>query len=256
MKISIVTVCFNNQDTIEDTIKSVLSQTYTNIEYIIIDGLSTDHTLDKVYRYQDQRMKIICEKDKGIYDALNKGIQLATGDVIGFLHADDVYAHDGVLEKVVDQLKEENIEAVYGDLVYVDRYDTSMIKRYWQAGAFHKNLLLRGWMPPHPTFFVKRKIYQQYGMFDLTYRISADYDLMMRFLWKHQIRVVYLPLMMIKMRLGGMSNRYLSNLIQKSKEDLFIIQKNRIRFSWIVLLMKNVSKIIQFLKKPCMKKGA
>ena len=214
MQISIITATFNSEKTIKHTIQSVINQTYENIEYIIIDGQSTDETLNIIKKYKNKITKIISEPDKGIYDALNKGIEQANGNIIGFLHADDFYAHNKVIENIAKVFKTKNTDSAYGNLEYVSALNTDKIIRNWQAGKFSVKELKRGWMPPHPTFYVKKEIYKRYGNFKLNYKIAADYDLMLRFLGKHQITTVYLDEVLVKMRMGGASNRSLTNIIK------------------------------------------
>ena len=227
---------------------SVLSQTYTDIEYIIIDGGSTDDTVNIIKSYQNRIAVFISEPDKGIYDGLNKGIKLATGDVIGFLHSDDLYENNTVIEQVAQAFIENEIDSVYGDLTYVNKSDPTKVIRYWKSGEFTLKKLGRGWMPPHPTFFVKRDIYQQRGQFDTSFKIAADYDLMLRFLGKYKISTDYIPNVLIKMRVGGESNKSLKNVIRKSTEDLQAMRNNNIG-GFLSLIFKNLSKIKQFIKK-------
>jgi len=248
MKISIITSVYNNQETIAEAIESVLSQSYPDIEYIIVDGGSTDNTLSIIKSYQDRLGAFISEPDNGIYDGLNKGINLATGDVIGFLHSDDLYQDNTVIEKVVQAFINNATDSVYGDLTYVNKIDPSKIIRFWQSGKFTLTKLNYGWMPPHPTFFVKCSIYQQYGVFDTSFKIAADYDLMLRFLGKVKISTFYIPSVLIKMRVGGASNKSLKNVIRKSTEDLRAMRNNQIG-GWISLVVKNLSKLGQFVKK-------
>ncbi len=248
MKISIITSVYNNAATIEDAIKSVLSQTYTNIEYIVVDGASKDGTTDIIKKYENQISKFIREKDKGIYDGLNKGVDLATGDVIAFLHSDDIYENENVVADIVKLFETTNTDSIYGDLVYVDKNDTNKIFRYWKSGKYTFKKLCNGWMPPHPTFFVKREFYEKYGKFDLSYGIAADYDFMLRMLGKYKITTAYLPKVLYKMRVGGASNRSLKNIIQKSQEDIKALKNNGIGGLHTIIL-KNLSKIPQFLKK-------
>ena len=248
MKISIITSVYNNQETIAEAMESVLSQTYPDIEYIIIDGGSSDNTVDIIKTYQDRLGAFISEPDNGIYDGLNKGINLATGDVIGFLHSDDLYQDNTVIEKVVQAFINNATDSVYGDLTYVNKIDPSKIIRFWQSGKFTLTKLNYGWMPPHPTFFVKCSIYQQYGVFDTSFKIAADYDLMLRFLGKVKISTFYIPSVLIKMRVGGASNKSLKNVIRKSTEDLRAMRNNQIG-GWISLVVKNLSKLGQFVKK-------
>ncbi len=248
MKISIITACYNNADTIEDTLKSVTEQTYPNIEYIIIDGKSTDDTLKIVSKCSAKIAKIASEPDKGIYDALNKGIAAATGDVIGFLHADDVYAHSDAIKKVAKCFENQATDSLYGDLVYTSKDDLNKTVRTWISGEFRFSDLKKGWMPPHPTFFVTKKIYEKYGNFDTTFKIAADYDIVLRFLAVGKISTQYLPEVLIKMRTGGASNKSLKNIIQKSREDIRALRKNKVG-GFGILFMKNVRKIPQFFKK-------
>lgn len=247
MKISIITSVYNNKETIEDAIKSVLEQSYNNIEYIIVDGASSDGTVEIINKYKDKISIFISEQDKGIYDGLNKGIKLATGDVIAFLHSDDIYAHKEVVADVVKMFEKNNMDSIYGDLVYVDKENTNKVFRYWQSGEFTFAKLKKGWMPPHPTFFVKKKFYDKYGNFDMDFKIAADYDFMLRMLGKYKISTAYLPEVLYKMRIGGASNRSIGNIIKKSKEDIKALKNNRIG-GYRTLFMKNLVKIPQFFK--------
>lgn len=248
MKVSIITSVYNNKSTIKDAIESVLSQTYHNIEYIVVDGASNDGTIDIINKYQDKISQYVSEKDKGIYDGLNKGVDLASGDVIAFLHSDDIYADENVIADIVKVFESTDTDSIYGDLVYVDKEDTSKIFRYWKSGEYTFKKLRNGWMPPHPTFFVKKEFYDKFGKFDLAFGIAADYDFMLRMLGKYKITTSYLPKVLYKMRVGGASNRSLKNIIQKSKEDIKALQNNDIG-GIHTIIMKNLSKIPQFLKK-------
>lgn len=246
MKISIITACLNNEKTIEDCLKSVSNQTYKNIEHIIIDGKSTDNTLEIIKTF-NHISTTISETDSGIYYALNKGILLAQGDVIGFLHADDFLADDRTIERIAEKFqKKQNLEAVYGDLIYISSKQNQKKIRYWKSKEFSPQMIKRGWMPPHPTLYIKKEIYNNYGQFDTKYKISADYDLIVRFL-KKKIKIEYIPEIIVKMRIGGKSNKNFKNIIQKSKEDYQIIRENEIG-NIITLLNKNLMKISQFLK--------
>ena len=245
MKISIITSVYNNQETIAEAMESVLGQTYSNIEYIIVDGGSTDGTVDIIKSYQERLGAFISEPDKGIYDGLNKGIKLATGEVIGFLHSDDLYENNTVIEKVAQAFKNNALDSVYGDLTYVNKTDPDKVIRYWKSGEFTLKKLHQGWMPPHPTFFVKRVIYEQLGLFDTSFKIAADYDVMLRFLGKNKITTQYIPYVLIKMRVGGASNKSLKNIILKSKEDLKAMKNNEMG-GFFSLVFKNLSKLQQF----------
>ncbi|MCC6181333.1 MAG: glycosyltransferase, partial [Bacteroidia bacterium] len=219
MKVSIITITYNSDATLKETMESVINQTYPNIEYIIVDGLSQDNTLSIVNNYKDKISKVVSEKDKGLYDALNKGINLATGDLVGILHSDDFYTHPQVIEHVVKALQEDNADAVYADLYYVDRNDTSKIFRKWKSGHYKHGMFYKGWMPPHPTFFAKKSCYQKFGMFNLNFNSAADYELLLRLIHKHQIKLAYLPEFIIKMRVGGKSNQSFSNRLKANQED-------------------------------------
>ena len=248
MKISIITSVYNNKETISETIESVLSQTYDDLEYIIIDAASTDGTVDIIKQYQDKISTFVSEPDDGIFDGLNKGIALATGDVVGFLHSDDLYQHNKVIEMVAEAFKNYPVDSVFGDLTYVNNKDTSKVIRYWKSGDFSPKKLRRGWMPPHPTFFVKRHVYERSGVFDTSFKIAADYDIILRLLGKHNITTHYIPEVLVKMRVGGESNKSLRNLLQKSKEDLRAM-KNNDTGNLCSLFIKNITKLPQFLKK-------
>lgn len=246
MKISIITITFNSEKSLEKTIQSVISQDYDDIEYIIVDGKSTDSTLDIVEKHKQHVDILISEKDKGIYDALNKGINAATGDVIGFIHSDDIFNDDYVVSQVSNALVKPETDAVYGDLQYVAEGNFMRVIRNWKSGEYKRWNLKLGWMPPHPTFFCKKKIYDTYGGFDLSYKISADYDIMMRYLGKYNISLKYIPHVLTKMQLGGVSNRSLKTIIRKSREDIRAARKNKIGFLYPIFF-KNVRKITQFI---------
>ncbi len=223
MKISIITCSYNAVNTIEETIRSVLLQKDADIEYIVIDGLSCDGTVDIVKKYSDKIYKFISEKDSGIYNAMNKGIKLAGGDIVGFLNADDVYFNEKIINEVIKVFENENVDSVYGDLIYVSE-DNNKIKRHWKSGNFNINNFKKGWMPPHPSFFVKKDIYEKYGGFNENYKISADYELMLRLLYKNKISTFYLPKILVKMKTGGISNK-ISQTFKRLKEDYDIIKK-------------------------------
>lgn len=244
MRISIITVVFNNCATIASALDSVLGQRYDDIELIVIDGASTDGTREVLARYESRIAVLVSERDAGMYDALNKGISLATGDVIGFLHADDLLADGDALARVAAAMADTSIDAVYGDLVYVRKDDPSHVLRTWNAGGFAPEKLNLGWMPPHPTFYARRSIYERLGNFDTTFRIAADYDCMLRFL-KAGIRVRYMPHLQVRMRVGGASNRSLANIVRKSREDFRALRKNEIG-AVVALVCKNFRKLPQF----------
>lgn len=256
MKVSIITITYNSDATLKETMESVINQTYPNIEYIIVDGLSQDNTLSIVNNYKDKISKVVSEKDKGLYDALNKGINLATGDLVGILHSDDFYTHPQVIEHVVKALQEDNADAVYADLYYVDRNDTSKIFRKWKSGHYKHGMFYKGWMPPHPTFFAKKSCYQKFGMFNLNFNSAADYELLLRLIHKHQIKLAYLPEFIIKMRVGGKSNQSFSNRLKANQEDRKAWKVNDLKPKFYTLYVKPLRKIVQFFyNQDISKKG-
>jgi len=245
-RISIITVVKNNAQTIKDAIDSVLSQTYQNIEYIVVDGASTDGTVDIVQSYGDKIDKFISEPDNGLYDAMNKGIKLATGDIVGILNSDDFYIAEHVIEKVVKEFQEKGVDSVYGDLVYVDASDTDKIVRYWESKPYKKGLFYKGWHPPHPTFFVRNEIYKKYGLFNLDFKIAADYEIMLRYLVKYEISCSYIPEVIVSMRTGGTSNKNLTNIIKANIECYKAWRKNKLKINPKTFLLKPLSKIFQY----------
>jgi len=247
MKISIVTITYNSAATLRDTLESVQSQTYTNIEQVVADGASTDGTIEIVKEFGVENFK--SEKDSGLYDAMNKGVSMATGDVVGILNSDDFYYDNDVLKNVAKEFEDPSVQAVYGDLYYVDPVDTSKVVRKWISGPFKKSRFLNGWMPPHPTFFVRREVYEKYGLFNLELRSAADYEIMLRYLYKHELKVNYINKFFVRMRAGGMSNASLSNRIRANKEDRRAWEINGIKPRFYTLYLKPLSKIHQFLFK-------
>jgi glycosyltransferase len=243
-KVSIITATFNSGSTIRDCLDSVKDQGNA-VEHIIIDGGSTDGTLDIVKTYPHVS-RVISEPDQGIYDAMNKGIALASGDVIGILNSDDVYADHDVLTKVARIFSKESVDSCYGDLLYVDPANITKITRIWKSGPFHKENFYWGWMPPHPTFFVRRQVYEKYGKFNLDLGSAADYELMLRFLVKHKISMAYIPEVLVKMRAGGVSNMSLKNRIRANRMDLKAWEVNGLKpYPWTNFL-KPLRKIKQY----------
>ena len=249
MKISIITITFNSESTIRNTIESVLNQNYKDIEYIIVDGLSSDLTLNIINEYKDRISKIVSEQDKGLYDALNKGISLASGDVVGILHSDDFYTSNDVISKIANTFMVKQCDAIYADLYYVEKKDTNKIFRKWKSGSYKSGAFLKGWMPPHPTFFVKKECYDKYGAFNLKLKSAADYELMLRFIHKHRIKLVYLPECLIKMRVGGKSNKSIKNRLRANSEDRQAWKINGLKPHFYTLYAKPLKKIIQLFKK-------
>ena len=246
MRISVIVSVFNNKDTVSDAINSIVSQDYDNIECIVVDAGSTDGTIEVIKGFGDRINTFISEPDKGIYDGLNKGILLATGDIIAFLHSDDVYENETVISDVV-AIFNDDIQGVYGDLVYTNKADMRKVFRYWKSCDFSVSLLRIGWMPPHPTLFLRRKVYQKYDTFDISFKIAGDYDFMLRIL-KDNIAVKYLPQVLYRMRVGGKSNRSIKSILFKSKEDLRAMRKNGIDKPFLTLFYKNISKVIQLIR--------
>ncbi|MBN2816772.1 MAG: glycosyltransferase [Campylobacterales bacterium] len=249
MKISIITVVWNNVDTIGDAIESVLSQTYNNIEYIIIDGGSTDGTVDIIESYGSKITKFISEKDKGLYDAMNKGIALATGDIVGILNSDDFYIDEFVIEKVVKEFVNKDVDSVYADLVFVKPDNLEKVVRYYDSGKFHPSKFAYGWMPAHPTFFVKKVFYDKYGLYKIDYKIAADYELLIRFLSKYKLSYFHLKEPIIKMRVGGVSTSGLKSNYILNKEIIRACAENGIQTNWFKVLAKYPSKLLGLLKK-------
>lgn len=251
MKLSIITVCYNSAETIGHTLRSVREQTYENIEHIIVDGGSTDGTLGVVASEGAHVTTLVSEKDHGIYDAMNKGIALATGDVVGFVNADDFYASPNVLRDVAAAFEQTDADCCYGDLCYVRQDEPTRTVRYWRSTDFAPGLFEKGWCPPHPTFFVRRSVYQRLGGFDLNFRIAADFELMARYLGASRISSHYIPEVLVKMRLGGTTNRSLKNILIQNIEIRRALSKNGIRSSLVsFVLNKLVSRAIQFFRRP------
>ncbi|SDW05793.1 glycosyltransferase family 2 protein [Thiocapsa roseopersicina] len=248
MRISVITATWNCAGTVGDCLASVSGQSYAAREHLLIDGGSRDGTLDVLHAHRAGLAVLVSEPDEGIYDALNKGIARATGEVVGFLHADDVYADAQVLERVAAAFADPAVDAVYGDLVYVRKADTGRVVRHWRSGAYDPARLRRGWMPPHPTLYLRRALYERHGVFDRRYRIAGDYDLMLRMLSRLTGQVVYLPQVLVRMRVGGESNRSLSRILRKSREDYRALRENGIGGAG-ALAWKNLSKVPQFFRR-------
>jgi glycosyltransferase involved in cell wall biosynthesis len=246
MKVSIVTTCFNSAFTLRDTLESVAAQTYTHIEHIIVDGGSTDHTLEIIKDFP-HITKVISEKDHGIYHGMNKGLGLCTGDIICFLNSDDWYTRNDVISLVVKHMKEnKHAKVVYGDLQYVDRYNINKIARTWRSGHFNRRSLYYGWMPPHPTFFALKEVYEEVGAYNTNLRNAADYELMLRIFLKHDIKACYIPHILVKMRRGGYSNAKLAHRLRANKEDFLAWQINGLRPGFLTRYLKPLRKLPQF----------
>lgn len=249
MRISVVTATYNCAGTVAHALDSVASQRDVDIEHLVIDGGSRDGTVDLLNARRSQLAHLVSEPDRGIYDALNKGIARARGDVVGFLHADDVYADARVLADVAGAFADPTVQAVYGDLQYVQEDDPSRVIRHWRAGEFSRRRLAWGWMPPHPSLYVRRSWYDRIGGFDTRYRIAADYFSILQLFSAPDFNAAYIPRVLVQMRLGGASNRSLSNIVRKSREDLDALQRSGVGGVG-ALLWKNASKLGQFVAGP------
>ena len=242
---SILTVVRNRADTVGDALVSLYAQSFTDFEHVVQDGASTDGTTELLQGVADPRQRMISERDGGIYDALNRALARATGEIIGLLHSDDFFAHDRVLAEVARRFDETGADAVYGDLDYVSAANPQRVVRHWRAGEYRPALLARGWMPPHPALFLRRSVIERWGSYDTSYRIAADYDAVLRYFCRGELKVGYLPQVLVKMRMGGASNRTLGRILQKSREDYRALRCNRVGGIG-TLLYKNVRKLPQF----------
>lgn len=251
MKISIITSTYNSEKTVKDTFDSILNQTYKDIELLVIDGKSKDNTLEIVRQYEKKfqgRLKYISESDKGIYDAMNKGIRMATGDVVGILNSDDLYMDNKVLEDIANTFIHENIDAVYGNLIFVEENDTTKVVRTWKGSQYKPESFLNGWHPAHPTFYVRREVYEKYGVFDISFNVSADFELMLRFIEKHRISNLYLDRTLIRMRMGGESTGSIKKIITGNKNVLRAFEKNGLNVSITYPVKRLLPKAIDMIK--------
>jgi glycosyltransferase involved in cell wall biosynthesis len=247
LKISVITVSYNSASTIADTVRSVATQNYQDIEHLIIDGKSKDITIEVVEQHRHPHLILTSEPDGGIYDAMNKGLKRASGEVIGFLNSDDFFADNNVLKKIATAFEDESVEACYADLVYVTP-DNSRVVRHWKSKKFIKGDFAKGWCPAHPTFYVRRSALERWGFFDQSFKLAADAEFMMRYLEKGEVKSVYIPNVLVRMRLGGATNQSWKNIIKQNKEIFLALQKNKIPFSlfgfWV---FKIISRIRQYL---------
>jgi glycosyltransferase involved in cell wall biosynthesis len=246
MKISVITVAFNSVKTITHTLDTVAMQTHVDIEHLVIDGASTDGTVGTVIGHNSPQIRIISEVDKGIYDAMNKGLAYATGEVIGFLNSDDFYADADVLAKVANAFEDPAVDACYADLMYVAQ-DNSRVIRYWKSKPFKKGDFARGWCPAHPTFYVRKSVILRLGLFDLSYKLASDMEFMLRYLERGQVSAIYIPYVLVHMRVGGVSNQNWKNIVHQNKEILAALRKNNVPFSTIWFLVSKIaSRLLQF----------
>ncbi|MEO6490238.1 MAG: glycosyltransferase family 2 protein [Ferruginibacter sp.] len=249
MKVSLITVTYNSGIFLEECITSVIKQRHHNIEHIIVDGRSTDNTVDIIRKYEKNISKWISEPDKGIYDAINKGIRMASGDIVGILNSDDILVEDDVIEDIVKTFQENEVDTVYGDLEYVSATDSNKIIRIWKGRPYKKSRFRYGWMPAHPTFYIKRALVEKYGYYENHYYTAADYELMARYLYKNNVTSYYLPKLIVKMRVGGQSNRNLYQRLRANRRDFLAMKKNNIPFAFFVSILKPLIKVHQFYKK-------
>lgn len=248
MKVSVITATYNSAATVADTLRSVRDQSYPLVEHLIIDGGSKDNTMEIVAGFP--HIKQICsEKDRGIYDAMNKGVKRATGDIVGILNSDDFYASENVLREVVDTFEQSGCDAVYGDLQYVCKDDVSKVVRYWRSGPYQQGAFKWGWMPPHPSFFVRHTLYDRCGLFNLDMKTAADYELMLRMIHKEGASLQYLPNVLVKMRTGGASNSSLASRLKANADDRKAWDVNGLTPYWFTMYLKPIRKITQFIFK-------
>lgn len=246
MRVSIITIVYNNAAMVSEAIQSVLNQDYNDIEYVVIDGRSTDGTVGIIEKFGSLVDTFISEPDGGLYDAINKGVYLATGDIIGLLHSDDIFAHEHVISDIVRVFEHHQVDSVYGDLDYVERGDMNKIVRKWKSGNYERRNFIYGWMPPHPTFYVKKSCFEKYGSYDLTFGSAADYELMLRFMFKYGISAAYLPEVVIKMRVGGKSNESFKNRLMANSQDYRAWLKNGLKPKFYTRILKPLQKLPQY----------
>lgn len=250
MKISIITVCFNAASTIEDALISVATQENVNVEHILIDGASTDGTVEIIKKYKSVST-FVSEPDKGIYDAMNKGIALATGDIVGILNADDFYMNEKVLEDVSKVFSDDSIEACYGDLVYIDQLNKDKVVRYWKSKPYVLGLFKSGWAPAHPTFFVRKSVYEKFSLFNLNYKLAADFEILFRFIERNEIKTKYLSKVLVRMRLGGATNKSFRNIYNQNKEIIAILRSYYPNLSFVGFILRKIfSRFSQFFIRP------
>lgn len=249
MKVSIITVTYNSEKYLEDCILSVSKQAYKNIEHIIVDGKSTDGTINIIKKHDATIARWISETDRGIYDAINKGIEMATGDIVGILNSDDILVAEDVIGSIVQAFQENNVDTVYGDLEYVSAADTNKILRIWKGRPFKRSRFRYGWMPAHPTFYIKRSLIEKYGFYENHYITAADYEFMARYLYKNKVSSYYLPMLIVKMRMGGQSNRNFYQRLRANRRDFLAMKRNNIPFAFFVSILKPLIKVHQFYKK-------
>ena len=246
MKISVITVCKNSSKTIQNTIESVNAQSFKDIEHIFCDGGSNDGTQEIIKSLDSKSNTLLNGTDKGIYDAINKGIKHAKGEIIAILNSDDFYCSESALEDIHEAF-ESGVDAVYGDLVYVDQNNTNKVVRYWKSGYYNPNKFLWGWTVPHPALFIRKSVYDKYGLYNNDYKIAGDYDLILRVLYKHKVSIKYIPKVLVKMRAGGASNGSLSKNLKVHQEDKLVWKNNQLKRNPLTLILKPLRKMGQFI---------
>jgi len=246
MKVTIITVTYNSSKYLEDCINSVVKQNYPDIEHIVVDGGSTDGTIDIIKKFESHISKWISEKDNGMYDALNKGMKMATGEVIGILNSDDVLASEDVITEIVNSFAKYKVDSVYGDLTYVEQNNTEKILRFWKGGEYNRNRFVYGWMPAHPTFYIRREVVNELGGYESHYFTAADYEFMSRYLYRYRVSAHYLPKLVVKMRSGGQSNGNLYRRLRANRRDYLAMKKNEIPFPFIASVLKPLIKLHQY----------
>jgi len=253
MKVSIITVTYNSSSFLEDCIKSVIMQDYPEIEHLIIDGKSTDSTLDIVSKYRNHIANLISESDNGMYHAINKGISIATGDIIGILNSDDMLASSNVISSIVNTFKSKNVDSVFGDLAYVDQQNVFKVIRYWECSEYNRSKFMHGWMPAHPTFYVRRQLITELGGYESHYKTAADYEFMSRLLYKFRVSSYHIPQLLVRMRIGGISNKSLKARLRANRRDYLAMKTNKIPFPLLVSVLKPLSKVPQYFYKKSQK---
>lgn len=249
MKVTLITATYNSEKYLEECIQSVINQGYPNIEHIIVDGKSKDGTIKIIKKYESHIAKWISETDRGMYDAINKGMEMATGDIIGILNSDDMLDSENVIEWVVNAFEEKKVDSIYGDLEYVDPIDTNKIHRIWKGKEYKRSLFKIGWMPAHPTFYFRAELFRKYGGYESHYYSAADYEFMARYLYKHSISSYYIPKLLVKMRRGGQSNASWRQRLRANRRDYLAMKKNNIPFAFFVSILKPLSKVHQYYQK-------
>lgn len=248
-RISIITVTYNSSAYLQDCINSIKQQDYDNIEYIIIDGKSTDGTQAIIRRNEDVVDFWVSETDRGMYDAINKGMAIATGDYIGLLNSDDVLDNPKVISRVVKTFEEQKVDSVYGDLEFVDRHDVNRVMRIWKGKPYKRSRFLYGWMPAHPTFYIRRSLIEQHGPYETHFYSAADYEFMCRYLYKNNISSAYIPSLMVRMRLGGQSNNNIKSRLRANRRDYLAMKRNNVPMPFLVSILKPLIKVHQFMGK-------